>query len=388
MRSRRVLTVFALTLASALAPGPAAAHDASGWGGLFRTRDAGATWLQVNTGSFVSGTLALAVNPADPHHLLLATDTGVSRSLNGGRDWMVEAPDVFTGPAFGAVFDIDGQRALVAGAAAIFRSDGERWRSVSVPAGSMPARALVAGGVRGRAYLAGQRGLFRSDDWGQAWTSIGEPLQTSYVSAVTISRARPDEVYAIAGGRAWASRDAGRRWESRSSGLPSRGVEALALDPLDAARLWSVAEDQLFRSDDGGRSWRPIGRPVPERPILARALAVVPGAIVIATERGVYRSADEGASWTLGSEILPAHLDASMLTQDPIDQTTVYAGFAVRSRDLLAALAIKESTAARRTTLMWIAGGFGALAVVLLAGLAGLRRFARPHPAAPPVVSR
>ena len=77
-----------------------------------------------------------------------------------------------------------------------------------------------------------------------------------------------------------------------------------------------------------------------------------------------------------------------MLTRDPIDQTTVYAGFAVRSRDLLAALAIKESTAARRTTLMWIAGGFGALAVVLLAGLAGLRRFARPHPAAPPVVSR
>jgi photosystem II stability/assembly factor-like uncharacterized protein len=388
MGSRRLLIIFALALAAALAPGPVAAHDASGWGGLFRTRDAGTTWLQVNPGSFVSGTLALAVNPADPHHLLMATDTGVARSLNGGRDWIVEAPDVFTGPTFGAVFDTDGRRALVASASDIVRNDGDRWRTVSSPSGAMPARVLVAGGVRGRVYLAGQRGLFRSDDWGQSWTSIGGPLQTSYASAVAISRERPDEVYAIAGARAWASGDAGRHWESRSHGLPPRGVEALALDPVDAARLWSVAEDQLFRSDDGGRSWGAVGRPVPERPILARALAVVPGAIVIATERGVYRSADEGTSWTLGNEILPAHLEAGMLARDPIDTTTVYAGFAVRSRDLLAALAIKESAAARRITLMWIAGGFGALAIVLVAGIAGLRRLARPHPAVPPAVSR
>jgi hypothetical protein len=148
-----------------------------------------------------------------------------------------------------------------------------------------------------------------------------------------------------------------------------------------------VAEDQLFRSDDGGRSWRPVGRPVLERPILARALAIVPGAIVIATERGVYRSPDEGMSWTLGSEALPAHLEAGMLTRDPGEPSTVYAGFAVRSRDLLAVLAIKESAAASRITLTWIAGGFGALAVVLLAGVAGLRRFARPHPTAKRMVS-
>src|SRR6185436_15011747 len=182
-------------------------------------------------------------------------------SRNGGRDWVVEAPDVFQGPAFGVVFDTDGLRTLVAGAGAIFRSDGDRWRSVSSPSGSMPARGLVAGGVHGRVYLAGQRGLFRSDDWGRSWSSIGGSLQTDSINSVTVSRARPDEVYALAGGRAWASSDAGRHWEPRSDGLPSRGAEALALDPLDAARLWSVAEDQLFRSDDGGRGWRPVGQP-------------------------------------------------------------------------------------------------------------------------------
>jgi hypothetical protein len=299
---------------------------------------------------------------------------------------VVEAPDVFKGPAFGVVFDTDGLRALVAGTAAIFRSDGDRWRSVSSPSGSMPARVLVGGRVRGRVYLAGQRGLFRSDDWGRSWSSIGGPLQADSISSVMVSRARPDEVYAVAAGRAWASPDAGRHWEPRSDGLPPRGAEALALDPLETARLWSVAEDQLFRSDDGGRVWRPVGQPVPERPILARALLIMPGAIVIATHRGVYRSADEGAHWTLGSENLPAHLESGMLARDP-DPATIYAGFAVRSRDLLAILAIKENAASSRIAFSWLAGGLGVLAIVICAGVAGVRRFVRAHHPVPPTVS-
>ena len=42
-----------------LCPSHVPGHDASMSGGLFRTRDAGATWLPLNPGSFVSGALAL-----------------------------------------------------------------------------------------------------------------------------------------------------------------------------------------------------------------------------------------------------------------------------------------------------------------------------------------
>src|SRR5256885_11103921 len=82
--TRCLFGVLAFPVLVALGPG-AVAHDASAWGGLFRTRDAGATWLPVNPASFVSGALAVAVSPTDPHHLLLATDTGLSRSRNGGQ---------------------------------------------------------------------------------------------------------------------------------------------------------------------------------------------------------------------------------------------------------------------------------------------------------------
>src|SRR5437870_10376100 len=153
-----------LLLVVALSRADASAHDASAWGGLFRTRDAGATWLPVNPASFVSGTLAVGVSPVDPHHLLLATDIGLSRSRNGGRDWVLEAQGVLVGPIFAVAFDVDGERALVAGAAGIFRGDGDRWRPLHTPAGTAPAWTLVSTSARGRVYMAGRAGLHRTDD--------------------------------------------------------------------------------------------------------------------------------------------------------------------------------------------------------------------------------
>jgi photosystem II stability/assembly factor-like uncharacterized protein len=388
MTAHRSFVLVILMLAAMLAPRAATAHDASAWGGLFRTRDAGATWLQVNPGSFVSGALALAVSPVDQHHLLLATDVGVSRSRNGGRDWSVEAPDVFAGPAFAATFDVDGQRALVAGATALFGSDGDGWRRLRSPSGAMPPRALVSGAVRGRVYLAGRTGLYRSDDWGQSWVTIGGGLQAPYAGVVMTPRERSDDVYAVAGGRAWVSADAGRRWELRSDGLPPSGIDALALDPSDANRLWSVVADQVYRSDDQGRRWRPVGQPVPERPVVAHALTVVDHVFLLATDRGVFRSADDGARWTLGSDTLPAHLDAGMLARDPDEAPTVYVGFAVSSHEALAQAALHDRSTLGAITPSQLAGGLGVLAMALVGAVAGVRRLVRTHAAARPAVPR
>ena len=165
--------------------------------------------------------------------------------------------------------------------------------------------------------------------------AIGSGLKAPYASVVTTPRERADDVYAVAGGRAWASSDAGLRWELRSDGLPASEHRRRwpSIRPI-ANRLWSVVADQVYRSDDQGRRWRLIGQPVPERPVVAHALTVVDHTIVMATDRGVFRSTDDGAHWTLGSDTLPAHLDAGMLARDPLDApTTIYAGFAVRSHE-------------------------------------------------------
>ena len=177
-----------LVLSIALWPCAVRAHDPSAWGGLFRTRDGGATWVPINSGSFVSGAIALAISPAEPNHLLLATDSGVLASKNGGRDWSVEAP----GATFAVAYDLDGTGALVSGPSAIFRRDAERWRVTSTPAGAAPARAIARGSVPARVYLAGWKGLYRSDDSGASWVPINEALPEEHADAVVVSPGPPE----------------------------------------------------------------------------------------------------------------------------------------------------------------------------------------------------
>ena len=366
-----------LTLVVALGTREVLAHDASAWGGLFRSRDAGVTWLPVNPGSFTAGAMAFAVSPTDPHHLLLATDSGLSRSRNGGRDWVVEAPDTLVGPAFAAAFDADADRALVSSASAIFGSDGGRWRRVRCPAGSTPARALMSGSLRGRVYLAGWTGVYRSDDWGRSWTSIGHGLPAEHATALAVSRARADDIYVVAGGRFWASTDAGRSWQPRDQELPAHALEAVTVDSSDPNRLWAVAEGQVFRTDDQGRRWRPLGAPVPDRPVVARAIAVSEHVILLATHRGLYRSADDGERWALTSDNLPAHLDSGLLAHDPRDAHTIYAGFTVIPHAELSRRAAARRSVLERLDPVTIAIGLALLALSLLAAGAAVRRLAR-----------
>jgi len=370
---------FVLALIVALGPGDGRAHDASAWGGLFRTRDAGAAWLPLNPGSFVSGALALAVSPVDPLHLLLATDTGVSRSRNGGRDWVIEARNVLIGPTFAAVFDVDGERALVSGASAIFRSEGDSWRPVRSPAGSVPARALVSGSVAGRVYLAGRVGLYRSDDWGQSWVSVGDGIASEHASSIVVRPDRADEIYVVAGGHFWVSSAAGRGWQLRGTGLPPGALEVVALDPSASNGLWAVAAGQVFRSDDQGRRWQPVGGPVREQPVVTRDVAVSGHVMLMATDRGVYRRTVDADRWTLSNDNLPAHLEAGMLVRDPLDPATVYAGFALTSSDELSRRAVTGAGALRRLDLVNLAGGLAFLALLLLAAVAMVRRLARTH---------
>lgn len=54
---------------------------------VFRTVDGGQSWANVSANLPDAPALAVAVNPADPSDLFVATDVGVFRSTNGGAAW-------------------------------------------------------------------------------------------------------------------------------------------------------------------------------------------------------------------------------------------------------------------------------------------------------------
>src|SRR6516165_4312088 len=116
-------TIGALAIAT-LAPSLASsahAHDASAYGGLFRSRNLGGTWLNADVGLFVNAALTVALDPRDQNHLLMGTDSGMLRSQNGGRSWLPEARDRIFGSVFAIAFSPSGGGIMAAAPSGVFR---------------------------------------------------------------------------------------------------------------------------------------------------------------------------------------------------------------------------------------------------------------------------
>jgi len=376
------LLVAALLSVILVSPTQVSGHDPSAYGGLFRSRDGGITWVPANPGRIVSGAIALAVSPVEPNHLLLATDSGLLRSRNAGLDWSLEAPSLLVGPVFAVAFDADGGRALASTGTALFRTDdGQTWREISAPPGTVPARLLVPNGA-GRIYLVGWQQLSTSADWGTSWSAVASPLPEAPITKLLVARGT-GTVYVIAGGRLWMADNGTSAWRPADAGLPQGSINALSSEPREPQRLWATAGGQVFWSENAAASWRPWGQPVENGPIVVRGVALSPGGrdAVVTTDRGLYRSAD-GKHWDIPGDNLPAHLEAWPLVRDPTDPATLYAGFALIPYPELWRLAAEQTSALARIEPMGFAGGVAFLVLIGLAGVAALRalrRYDRDH---------
>jgi photosystem II stability/assembly factor-like uncharacterized protein len=368
----RLLSLILLSSAAGLGH----AHDPSAYGGLFRTRDFGASWLNADVGLFLGGAVALAVDPNDSGHLLLGTDTGLLRSRNGGRAWTPEEPANLFGSVFAVTFLVDGKAALCATPAGVFRQDSGNWRQATAPAEAAPARAIVLGSAPGRLYLIGRRELYRSDDNGDKWSRVehGLPNQPEF-TALAVAREPSEMLYAVVDGTVMVSTDGGLSWQPRNAGLPAAHVESLSVDSAAVSRLWAGGNGRIYSSNDAGASWQAFGNPLPEPDTSVRGIAADPAAttVVLTTHRGLYRTIDSGQTWTFLEGNLPVHLEARPLVRDPSHPQTLYAGYSLMPYSELWRRALEGSNLLSRVDPISLAGAFAFLLLLAIAGVFGAR---------------
>lgn len=111
------------------------------------------------------------------------------------------------------------------------------------------------------------------------------------------------------GSGVYRSDDGGRTWIHLESSPPVDGVFALAVGPGQPGRLVLASERSLWLSDDEGGDWRPAAVPATVAEAAAFALAVDPTnptRLWAGTEAGLLRSEDGGASWALVGDLPPA----------------------------------------------------------------------------------
>lgn len=163
--------------------------------------------------------------------------------------------------------------------------------------------------------LAGSNFVYRSLDNGLNWAKISGDLTTSPVAlvlygtitTVAISPANPDVYYAgTDDGKVWRSLNAGGTWDDISAGLPKRWVTRVVPDPANALGVYVThsgytSDDQatlVHHSTNQGGTWTNVSSNLANVP--ANDLVVDPAdpqRLYLATDVGVWTSADGGGYW-------------------------------------------------------------------------------------------
>jgi photosystem II stability/assembly factor-like uncharacterized protein len=317
--------------------------DPSVDGGIYVSSDGGLTWDSLGLKDWgVYSVLALKNS-----QLFLGTDRGVFRSSNGGNDWEVASVGLVAGNAL-SLLAVDSSTVLVGTDFGLFRSpdNGTSWQESSN--GILPhfIRSLAADSsgnlFAGNMVFGPQGGIFKSTDAGRTWRcTSGDSIKTCYTPIQAIVVTQMNTILAGVGSMKWwiaRSTDSGETWMPVPRITNFYSPQALALDragniygacwgtgvfrSTDDGLTWSYVNADLstlniyclaardsgeayagglggvFQSTNAGSSWKVISTSLGR--IDVRAIAFdIGGDLVVSTYTGdVYRTTDEGNTWT------------------------------------------------------------------------------------------
>lgn len=295
--------------------------------GLFKSPDGGKTWRHL---SFEQVNW-MVFDPGDPRTLYLATEyAGVLKSMDSGETLR----PVNTGFANHRLSQIasDGKRLYASstyeglyGGVFVSNDGGLEWSLRANEEGLLGRNLHSLAASPGSTLLFGasEDAILKSADGGKTWSAVAAPRvppkiapRQGHIPAATAARTRIhalrvvtlDKPVLFAGTDAGLFRSStlGTTWE-QVKGLT--GIPVLALDapPSGASRLAARTSSALFISVDEGRTWQPSILPDNSYYLYDLALpASREVAILAATSRGLLRSNDEGAHWTMVTEGVPA----------------------------------------------------------------------------------
>jgi photosystem II stability/assembly factor-like uncharacterized protein len=331
------------------------------FGGLAKTTDAGFTWQYLSDAWISQSVSAIAVDSNLSSAVYAGTgredygpySVGLYRSFDGGVTWSRPlGGGQFVGTYVRAVAidpNASGSQLTttlyVASTSGLWRStdSGTTWTQkrqrgsydVAIDASSFPSTL----------YVTDDGGTFRSTDSGTSWTKIHNVLLRSHNRVSVVRRALyllgpndPDH-------NLYKSTDRGATWiqiltrcfegaDSCEDDDGNIGFQVFAVDPADP-RIILAGNMALYRTTDEGTTWSEIGHwwgdLDPRRSLHTdqRVIAfsqTIPGVVYGGNDGGVVSSANHGLDWTNLNQNLPGGLmysvalsaDGSMIagTQD------------------------------------------------------------------------
>ena len=229
-------------------------------GGVWKTTDAGRTWLPIFDDQPTGSIGAIAVAPSNPDIVYVGSGEGLQRPDLSTGDGIYKSADA------GKTWTHLGLR------------DGQQIPQIIVDPAN-PDRLFVA--VLGHPYGPNpERGVFRSLDGGRTFEKVLYKDVDTGAADVAFDPSDPNTVYAVLwearqgpwengvfqgpGSGVFRSTDGGTTWRPLAQGLPTfadgLGRIGITVAPSDPRRLYATVDVRgqglVYRSDDAGESWR------------------------------------------------------------------------------------------------------------------------------------
>jgi photosystem II stability/assembly factor-like uncharacterized protein len=330
---------------------------------LLKSSDGGFSWNEIKTGIIYSDTGAFAIDPASPEILYAGSlgGGGIRKSIDSGNNWS----KVNTGFTATSVDDLtmdpaSPQTLYATIGEGVFKSEdkGGHWNLFSSELYYSAIRILKKDPNSPQTFYAGTFAgqLLKSEDGGRNWKICD--LEPPNPRAIFLAAHNPVPVFSVAidprntktvyvtnGKGIYKSSDGGNRWR-----LIDKIIQGIiTIDPITPQKLYLSSRESIYKSSDGGKKWSPISlsnirrkttkiRNVPfDRPKFMRVVLdpKVPGTLYAGTygedhssasyEGGIFKSSDEGKTWSALTMGLP-DVDISALLLDPQIPQKLYAG--------------------------------------------------------------
>jgi len=273
--------------------------------GVFLSTDNGASWTEVNKGIQNIPINSFGLAGTD---IFAGAYTGrVFRSTNDGTSW-TRLNLTFSDKtvhvacfAFLGSYLFAGTRSSMGAGSGVFLSTdrGVSWAAVNSGLADTTVQSLAVSGTN---LFAGTRGgVFLSTNQGTSWAAVNTGLTCENVVSLAVFG-----TYLFAGtydygGGAFLSTNSGKSWSN--AGLPE-DVSVFALATSGENLFAGTQYDGIFRSTNNGASWTPVSNGLPPDNLDSRVPETIncittAGRNVFAApdNLGVCRSTNNGSSW-------------------------------------------------------------------------------------------
>jgi photosystem II stability/assembly factor-like uncharacterized protein len=251
--------------------------------GFWRSTNAGALWSKMSGIPFASRrTYAFAQDPQHPEVIFAGTSRGLYRTLDGGAEWKNIAANEIKGLAIanGTLYVASADNGLLKSA-----DRGDTFLPINNGFTSRNFAPVTEAGEHvytGTNAEVDAGAVFRSSDGGLHWEKIADPAALGFGNIIAVARSGAGTLLAATSTGLYRSTDGGAAWTRTE-------IEAKATVPRAAAKPARVSRVTKKETTVAA----------PLNPLHLTSLCALKDAIMAGTEAGLYRSTDEGLTWSL-----------------------------------------------------------------------------------------